>query len=158
MPTYGAPSDNGMSVDENANHSVTISREEYERLNRLEREMEALKEMIKAQSAQQAQAPPPPPPPQQTYAPTTSAPVPPDNSSALDDLLRRPRHSLPDVPLYDGKAYNYAQFETKLRVKISADRKAIGSEHNCVLYGYNRLGEYAANLMQPWLDTKLTEN
>lgn len=157
MPTYGVQDDDALMGHEGEDH-VTMSREEYDRLHRLEAEMQELKEMLRMQMqhSQQAQAPPPPPPqPVHTPAPQPQTAPAPDASSVLDDLLRRPRHSLPDVPLYDGKAYNYAQFETKLRAKLSADARAIGSEHNCVLYSYNRLGESAANLMQPWLDSQL---
>ncbi|KAI5289919.1 hypothetical protein KEM52_000623 [Ascosphaera acerosa] len=119
--------------------NITLSRQEF---NEMRKQLEEMREMLQAQRAAQQTAPASTQPAPQLAQPVghdaTPAAAPDSTSAALDELLRRPRHSLPNVPLYDGRAYNFAQFITKLKAKLSADRHAIGSEHNCVLYGYNR--------------------
>ncbi|KAI5290493.1 hypothetical protein KEM54_001383 [Ascosphaera aggregata] len=73
-------------------------------------------------------------------------------------LQHIPLPRIPDVDKYDGRAATYFQFETNLMTKVTVDGDAIGSEHDWVIYGFNRLSPDAAEKMSPWIRTRIDAN
>lgn len=69
-------------------------------------------------------------------------------------ILPKPR--LPDILQYDGNPRTFDQFEVNLLCKIRVDGRALGREEEWVLYGYNRLEQGPAQVMNEWILERLS--
>ena len=72
---------------------------------------------------------------------------------------KKPRHSQahPDKFTGDDES-SFPQFRGLLEAKLDIDRRAIGTERECVWYAYGRLAGTAAGRIYPWMDyTKNTD-
>jgi hypothetical protein len=80
-------------------------------------------------------------------------------TTGLDDDLRKPKHSHPHPEKFTGEDETmFPQFKGLLEAKLEIDRKAIGTEKECIWYAFGRLSGKAAGRIYPWMEsTKSTD-
>lgn len=83
--------------------------------------------------------------------PFEPGPIPPVNDDSY--MEKKPRHSLTHPDKYTGEdETTFPQFRGLLEAKLEIDRKAIGTEKECIWYAYGRLAGTAAGRIYPWMD------
>ena len=72
----------------------------------------------------------------------------------LDDDLRKPKQSHPHPEKFTGEDETmFPQFKGPLEAKLEIDRKAIGTEKECIWYAFGRLSSKAAGRIYPWMES-----